>query len=373
MIPSRAQANGGVGICDRPTCHDVRDDRLNGRQRPAAPAAAAAPRPAAQRATRRSEAEAAQLDRLADGRSALLLNLLDRSHTPRAPRALMAGEKIPAEMTKMMPPAPIVDLVHVPISYSYQRPYTGPVEVLDRTAAWVAAISTVEVAHGYRGWQHTGAVELPPAGPILPGYYEVRIAAWYETDMPSPLAATKHVPVGGTVWVAEPLARLLRDLAEAGRWGGGSLDIVDSYTHPVRVRLDQWANAIRDIRAKAIQEFGFDAPQYKSVKLSYARAVQTMHGEAKPGGPRAYTPSGIHRDDITAAVKTMMAVTVWRNADAINRLAPDKVIAIRNTDEIHITPDALYAISIGPHTAGRPKIDVSGLTIGTYKIKRVEA
>lgn len=386
MIPSRSVAAGDVGVCDRPDCRALRDARRatpRGSSAPPAEAPAAvppgptsAPKPRAATARRNEDQAAAvagELDKIRAGKPARFLDLLRDSFRPRRPKATMPdGSPVPATMYGRPTAPPIVADVFAPRAFPFARDYVGPATVLDRTAAWLAAISTVEVAYGQL--QHAGPVVLPESGPILPGYYLVRVSLWADDSLPSPLPVRGRIKAGDTVWVPEPLVKLLRDLAVAGRWGGGALDVVDSYTYPVAVRLNEagWSDAMRDIRSVILEEFGRESDQYRLVKDGYAEAIRTMHGRRGADGSWIYTASGLTRDDIADAVVTASAVNLWRNADAINRLAPGApVVALQNTDEI-VIPDAALAAILDTKTPGRPRLDETGHALGSYKTKRVQ-
>lgn len=410
MVPSRSAAGGGVGICDRPPCRPAKAARIGAASGSTAassatstrgtgkwPAAAAPARPVvpaelpegegtdvpevrhradtAKRLADRAAAVEWAKARIERGDAPNLLNLLVKTHVPRRKVLKEDGTTFRRAIALRTEMPPIVDAVWKPNGYAFDRAYEGPVCVLDRTAAWVSAFTTVRIAHGQL--EHTGPIELPERGELAPGYYEVRIERWHEGDrMPSPLPPVGRLGVGDTVWVAEPLARLLHDLARDGRWGAGAVDVVDSYTCPDAVKLNEggWADAIRDIREWSLATFGKESTEYRAVKDSYSQAVSIIHGENRPGAGREYkTGSAVHRDDIADSAKTMHSVTIWRQADQANRLSPDRpIVSMRNTDEVVIPADALAAMTTDHGKIRGLKIDETGVRLGTYKTKHLE-
>jgi hypothetical protein len=303
--------------------------------------------------------------------------LLDILTGPCAPRRRIKGDD---GRTRMQAPywspelPPVIDLVFTASGYSWRRDFAGPTVCFDRSGAWVSAASTVKIAHG--ALMHTGEMAVG-SDPLPAGLFLVRNHRWEEEDvMPSPLMGAQHE----TEWVAEPTAALLKDLAEAGRWGGSrELEILDSYTaEPVKLNQSGWATGINELRAWAMDTFGREidgqeSPQYTAVKRGMSQAFSTMIGTPVPGAARRFkTKAG--RPDIPQAVQAHSTATLWRRGDAVRQLAGDGLgpVALRNVDELVIPEVAVSAVTGAAQDRGKIKalrIDQTGRTLGTFKVK----
>jgi hypothetical protein len=264
----------------------------------------------------------------------------------------------------------MLQAAHIVKGWAWERPYDGPVTVLDKSGAWVAAASSVEVAHGKL--EHTGALEFEGH----PGYYEITVYPWTEQGMPHPLGtphASAKWQAGGTVWVPAPTVALLRDLAAAGRWP--DVAVTDSYTSP-GVRVNAWTKHVNALRAYAIETYGRDSEQYGAVKDGYGQAMSLMIGHPKDDGIGWEWKCGAQRPDWTHAFRAQGAAMIWRRADQCRQVAPELgPVALRNVDELVIPSSALEIVTTAvPPGASRPAvvIDPDGIDLRSFKVKGTE-
>ncbi len=298
---------------------------------------------------------------LAEGRSPRILAALEDEFAPRR----RCKGKPPEPYWR--PPLPGMTFgADVITSWEWERPYSGEVAVLDRSGAFVAAASSVLIAHG----------QLKPTGPCefddrRPGYYRVQVHPWYELDsLPHPLGewGSKQAEV----WVPAPVVALLRDLTEAGRWPG--VTVLDSYTSD-GVRLSKWAEFVNTLRAEAITEHGRDSDQYAAVKTGFGQALALMLGRQVDGVRREWRCKAA-RPDWTHAIQAQSAATLWRWADDCRTVAPDLgPVALRNVDELVIPQAALEVVITTKRSGGRAPlgIDPAGIKLGTFKVKAAQA
>jgi hypothetical protein len=225
--------------------------------------------------------------------------------------------------------------------YAYQRPYTGPVTVLDRNGAQIAAMTSVTVAHG--GFTRTGPVDEVPARPA-PGYYRVHVYPWTEPLMPSPLASNEP---GTEIWIPAPTMALLRELSEADRWpDAGALD---SWTADTTCRLWEWGQLCAQVRAYALTLYGRGTPQLDIAKKAFSQAKSMMLGKQDPATamPRQIWPKGFnHRTDWAHAFITLASANLWRVTDACRQATPPGLspVALRHTDELVVPTASLETI-----------------------------
>jgi hypothetical protein len=229
--------------------------------------------------------------------------------------------------------------------YAYQRPWTGPVTVLDRNGAQIAAATSVTVAHGTKHdtFTRTGPLhDVPPAPP--PGYYRVHVYPWTEPLMPSPLASNEP---GTEIWIPAPTMALLRELAHADRWpDAGALD---SWTANATCRLWEWGQLCTQVRAYALTVYGRPSDQLNVAKKAFSQAKSVMLGKLDPKSatPRQTWPkSSNHRTDWAHAIITLAAANLWRFTDQCRQAAPAGLspVALRHTDELVVPTASLEAI-----------------------------
>lgn len=360
-VPTPVRSRCGAprtGIChgperpgDRPTASPGVDDP--GR---AGSAPLGASRAAKARTTARDAAAADSRAALAAGEPVRLLRALETTHAPL--------RRVEGRMRKpyLRPELPgVMFAAHVVTGWAWSRPYSGPVAVLDRSGAWVAAASSVQVAHG--GLEHTGELEFDGR----PGLYELQRHPWLEDGLPDPLGNAE----GETVWVPGPTVALLRDLVSEGRWA--DVTVLDSYTGD-GCRLNKWTGYVNGLRSAAIKEYGRDSDQYASVKVAFGQAMSLMLGEYEDSVRRKWK-CATQRPDWTQAIQAQAAATLWRWADDCRKVAPDHTpVALRNVDELVIPAPALEIVTSTPRPGGRAPlgIDPDGIKLGSFKVKAGE-
>lgn len=337
----------------------------------AAPAAAPPSKPAAPRAARtgraksrtreQQDATAAAIAALDTGQPVRLLDALEDG--PFAPLRLIEDSDR-RSLPFWQPPLPgITFATSIVTGYSWERPYAGSATVLDRSGAWVAAASSVEIAHG--ALEHTGA--LAEFGG-RPGYYQVAVYPWYESKvMPSPLGHVKHE----TAWIPAPTAALLRELVNKGRWP--DITVLDSYTGDP-CRLSDWTTHVNALRAHAISTYGRQSPRYNDVKEAFGMAMSLMLGAVDDGVRRTWKCKA-RRPDITHHVQAHAAAMLWRWGDDCRQVTPDlPPVALRNIDELVVPTEALDVLTRTPRPGGRKplELDELGIKLGTFKVKGTE-
>jgi hypothetical protein len=265
----------------------------------------------------------------------------------------------------------IVEAAYITKGWAFRRGgFTGPAVVLDGTAAYPTAASSVVVAHG--ALSRTGAVaELPSSG-LRPGYYLVTAYPWAEDGMPAPLGNTRP---GAEVWVPAPLAALLRDLAAQDRWPDASA--ADSFTGEP-CRLKDWAHFVAELRRYALGRYGRDSEEYGMQKDAFGQARGLMVGswiqDLDRGLPRKEWRCKCRRPDWDHHMETQAAAMLWRRADRCRLAAPElPPLAIRNIDELVIPEAALELVTVAPAGGTAPvRIDETGVALGTFKVKARE-
>jgi P4 family phage/plasmid primase-like protien len=306
-------------------------------------------------ATQRAATEAA-IAGLAQGHEPNLINDLAGAFAPRR-----GGRELYRTAT-MAPPVEIADVFAG--GYRWQRAYRGDVTVLDRSGSWISSAASVTVALGELA--HTGTVDY--AG--LPGYYQIQVQPWTEDAMPSPLGAAT---VGTDIWVPQPVAGLLADLADAGRWP--DVAVLDSHTSDEPVRLSDWTGHINALRTHAVETYGRDSDEYQvMVKGKLGRTISTITGKRNAGQSREWE-CAVKRTDIAHAIQSHSAVMMWRWADDCRAVAPEHApVGLRGTDELCVPSEAVPVITTKKRPGGRKPIqlDDSGLTLGTFKVKGIE-
>jgi len=294
---------------------------------------------------------------LAEGRSPRILAALEGEYAP-----LRRRQREPY----WRPPLPgMTFAADVITSWEWERPYSGEVAVLDRSGAYVAAASSVLVAHGKL--EQTGPCEFDNR----PGYYRVQVHPWHEADaLPHPMGewGSKQPEV----WVPAPAVALLRDLADAGRWP--DVTVLDSYTGD-GVRLSRWAGFVNTLRTEAIAEHGRDSDQYAAVKTGFGMALSLMLGYQGDAMRREWK-CNVRRPDWAHSIYAQSAATLWRWADDCRTVAPGLgPVALRNVDELVIPQAALEVVTTTKRPGGRAPlgIDPAGIKLGTFKVKAAEA
>ncbi|OFV82836.1 MAG: hypothetical protein A2Y78_10190 [Acidobacteria bacterium RBG_13_68_16] len=253
-------------------------------------------------------------------------------------------------------PPPCSKSVREP-AWSWRRPnglepldLTGGVTVLDANAAYLAAASTVEVAHGRL--INTKGREFDPR---VPGYWHVEIFPWLVPDIVSPLGTAKYPDLA---WLTTPTVALLARLVDDGYWP--EIHVTDSWTSVDRCRLRHWSEMISGIRREALLSGDRDAVE--SVKLAYSQAITTMGIDKK---------SMIHRPDWSQHIRTQHAANMWRKMWSA-RGSGLPVLGSSAVDEIVTTSSAVRWCLDNAAKGGRPplRIDPTGLALGSFKVKK---
>lgn len=290
------------------------------------------------------------------------LRFHDELATTFVPRRKTPGEGM--RRAYLRPPA--AECLVDPITgYQWERPYDGPVTILDRTGAHMSAAATVEIAHG--ALAHTGPLNFDGA----PGYYKVDVFPWTERDrLPHPLGedgdhlSRKPGPDGNprTMWVPAPRMALLTELADAGRWS--SATVLDSWTgEPVRLR--GWTAHVQELREYSITRYGRKSVQYAAVKRAFGMATSLMRGASGAGRRREFKGK-VQRTDWYDTIADHSSVMLWRRADACLSIVPDNgPVALRNVDELVIPTAAMPALTAG--VTAPIRIDSDGIRLGTFK------
>jgi hypothetical protein len=251
------------------------------------------------------------------------------------------------------PPAPIGDVANP--RWNWRTPLTSEdgkyLCSFDANGAYLSAISTVEVAHGQL--YHTPNVrEFVPG---VPGLWQIDAHPWPAWDL-------LMSPLGGSgpsardfrrVWVATPTMVLLTQLMGEGRWP--DLRVYDSWTGVARMRLREWAHHIRGDRDRAILDD--NAELLAAIKLGYSQALVVMSTQGA---------AHIHRPDWAATIRAQSAATIWRRAWQCVEQGY-RIVGAGNIDELVFPLPVARRIIDG----GSPlTIDPSGVTLGTFKVKR---
>jgi len=257
--------------------------------------------------------------------------------------------------------------VRISDGWTWERPgYDGPVAVLDRGGAWVAAVSSVNVAHGQLA--HTGPVDTE-TGAVRPGYYLTTYYPWPEAGLPHPLGNLGKP--GDQVLVTAPDMALLRDLHRAGRWPDATAS--DSWTGDP-ARLSDWAHFVAELRRYAIERHGRGSDAYAAVKTGFGMATSLILGKWDDQGRKVWECK-CRRVDWVHHVKRQSAVTLWRAADDCLATTGAELgpVGLRNNDELVIPAGALEAVTtaaVPGKTRPAVRIDPAGITLGTFKVKR---
>lgn len=222
--------------------------------------------------------------------------------------------------------------------------------VLDVNAAYLAAMSSVEVAHGKL--THTGAITFDRR---RPGYWQITVPTWNHPTIMSPVGSGQQ----DLMWVTTPTLALLTTLEEHGLLVTDTPH--DSYTSDTRCRLRAWTDHVKTDRAAALA--AGDTAQYEDIKQGYSSALTILGNEI---GSAAFRP------DWSQHGRAQHAATMWRTGYRLT-CAGIPVYAARTVDELVIRYDDAVQIW-RDQQAGLTtpvKIDQEGRTLGTVKVKAV--
>lgn len=299
------------------------------------------------------------------------------------------------------PPIPqVVWRTRAQRQWRYRRPWRGTAAVLDQRAAWLSALSSLQVAHGKLVRRLPGE---PHWGKWWPGVYQVPVEPgwWDEAAQGMPCPVGRIPEDARSMWLPLRAVATLRELAAQDRWP--AVEVLDCWTaEPVALR--PWADHIRAHWTAAIVEHGHDSEAHRMVKQAMAQAVMLPFGfvvreddEAPTGGDGASRPafvSVVHRPDWTQAVWAQAAYAVWQLADDLRALClaagVEPPVMLRKTDEILLPADSLEAVRELPRPllrlAGdraRPRgpiplvtdvdqLGPQGIRLGTCRVKEYE-
>lgn len=226
---------------------------------------------------------------------------------------------------------------------------TDTVMTLDCNAAFLAAASTVEVAHGKL--DRTKSIAFDPK---RPGYWDIEIFPWQVPSIWSPLG-TAQAPK--RAWLTTPTVALLAQLVEAGYWP--EIHVYDSWTASTKCRLRAWTDLISGHRREALIDG--DTERYEEIKLGYSQAVTTMGLDKK---------SLCYRPDWSQHIRAQHAANMWRKAwKAASYGCP--VLASGTVDEVAVTLQGLQIMEEERLKGHRTpiRLDQSGHSLGSFKVK----
>jgi hypothetical protein len=143
----------------------------------------------------------------------------------------------PQPLWHWTPPTPLQSAAAVELHWRSERLRTAKHTVMyDRRRAYLASAVTAPVALG--PLVHTPGQLFDPE---VPGWWRVDADPWPWRDVPDPLYGYQGL---GGVWVTTPMVALLREVADAGQWGG--FTIHDAWTAKGSRVFRQWGELLRD-------------------------------------------------------------------------------------------------------------------------------
>jgi len=250
---------------------------------------------------------------------------------------------------------------------SLDIPATEESITLDYNGAFLAALGSVQVAHGeLKHYGELDAWNLDPRN-VLPGYYLVDNFKWaFDGTIVSPLGDSARLRNDSRVWVAAPTLVLLLELLAEGTLA--DVIVSDAYASERRCDFREWSkrlkvarNGLLDNVAKAETEDAIRAAKlrYRAFKEGYGAAFSMMLT-----GEKCQT----RRPDWAHAVYAQHAATSWRKAWRFSAVGP--LIAMGNTDEITVLEADLRKAVLLPKPP--VKLDPTGRTLGHLKVKEDE-
>lgn len=274
------------------------------------------------------------------------LDLLYRTHGPRRQGRLPYWRPVP--------PPVVLGEVHEPRwSWRMSECPLGAGEVLtvlDQTAAYLAAIASVEVPHG--PLTHQPRVRWRRPGSV--GFWLIDWHDWHDPRLMSPLGSARR---GGMVWVASPTLDLLDQLSTDGVWP--EVRVHDAWLSDAPVRLRAWSRTICRDREAAID--AGDGELVAAIKLGYSQAVTVM---------QTRDAAHIYRPDWSVLIRAQFAASAWRRAwRAV--LGGYRIVGASHVDELVMPRDDARTLYRRRGETPAPPIvlDLSGRTVGTYKVK----
>jgi hypothetical protein len=230
-----------------------------------------------------------------------------------------------------------------------------PVTILDRNAAFLAAIGTAILPiDGLTPFDGEGDEKLT-------GIY--RIQSWPELLRPGPhpWGTRKTLLLKRDLWVTRPTLDLGRDMADAGimenpRVISSLLGRRLRENRPATARLERLYGQLNDARTAGLMAGDSDAVGF--IKAMYSVGISTM-GESGSN-------TRIWRPELPPIIRAASFTNNYRLARKL-QTAGLAIVALTHNDEIHVaaTPETVFAATDG---AGKPVVK-RGLALNEIKIK----
>lgn len=243
---------------------------------------------------------------------------------------------------------------------------------IDANGAYLAAASSADFAHG--ALEQTGPHD-PQLHRINPGYYLIDVHHWQRAEIGSPLGGARITDP--RIWVTHVTYKLLSDLTYGAAWGpkGGdwpALYAYDTWTSKTKCRLNDWTNALRDMRAEMLRTG--DREAYEALKLGYAQAVEMWATPPDPKGtPLAEREkkNSAYRPDWFHTVRSQHHFNMFYRAyrAAMSDCGPIQMggAGIATDGMTFVTSDLTAAVLMSKSPL---RLDDTGVTLGTFKRTR---
>lgn len=236
--------------------------------------------------------------------------------------------------------------------YSHRIPGSLAVSALDVNAAYLTAMKT---------WLPIGKLEHSTAGVHdrkRSGVYLVTPPAWEHPELPNPLGARDEP---GPLWITDPTLRLMLRLAGPKYALCEAPVIHESWTSGATENfLDDLRTVLTQARQAALDAGDDVTLQY--VKSMYSKFVSTL-GESIDNRK-------IDRADWMHIVRSQSFALLWLKAYKAHQ-AGLTVIAVKGTDELHVTGDWRSVFAEG-NSIDQMKIKYgSGKALGEYTVGEV--
>lgn len=248
------------------------------------------------------------------------------------------------------------------------------ITTLDVNAAYLAAASSVTLAHGAL-LPVRGGGDFANYYAKSPGFYMIDFHEWMAGLVVSPLGGITRGDLADHthMWVAHPTLELLDSLSRDGYWP--EVEIRAAFICREKVSLRKWAEKVRDDRAAVINRM-LDNPadddaraRYEEIKTGYAVAVQMLLTPPdKKGTPpeQRQKKNRAYRPDWTMAIWAQHAANTWRKAwrAALVGCSP---VAMGSVDELTFLREDFEELGCAERTPFR--LDNTGQTLGSLKVK----
>jgi hypothetical protein len=218
-----------------------------------------------------------------------------------------------------------------------------PVVAVDRNAAYLTAVSGLDLPMGEHGWTHH---EWPEFDKRQPGYWH----CWLDP----PEAGPDPFRGGGKAWWPTPLVAL------AVEWGQQPT-VSEAWTAPRKRALDGWYQRIRNARAELSGSDG-DWLALAAVKRCYTAALGSLGG-----GFRDPDKDPTARREWQQHVHASHAARVARDCERVRAAGGPEPLAVTDTDTVWWIGEHGEG---GEQTVARLGLAV-GVGLGEWKIKAV--